>query len=394
MNVFMPIMAPDKVQDYSEQVKRIASFLQTSAKKKTLGNVIFAEAGLYSDGDGGPLCLSCHFRLENISSSLNLTDICKYHLSCSPNCDVALGCLKALKCAKTTDQVKANLCDLAATFTNKTQTSVKVSHNGEDCRHPSSSEALPSESLFVSSKIRNGIILEPKLNSLLPIASASTKNDHYQCSNGTEAKTRGVKLWEARGIDLSKPSTGGYSEYQSARVGEHPLKNGAASDNFSKTFSASIPTSDSQTTKQSISYYQQSVEARRRTFAKWPLNSPVKPDDLAEAGFIYGGKKDNVKCVFCSGSLCEWEVGDVPKEEHDKHFPLCKKRWMSSDESRNPRPKLTLEFDDVNISLRGGAASSARHPEVEKNSVGTSSAVEEITKSVFSIINQIIILIL
>ena len=398
MNMFMPVMIPDKVNDYSEQVKRIASFLPTSLKKKTLGNVIFAEAGLYSDGDGGTFCSSCRFRLENINSSLNLIDVCKSHLSCSPNCNVALEHFKASKCSKTVDQVKANLYALAAAFTNKTGASVNVFHNEKDCQHPSPSRGTVDtilESPFISAKAelhensveekrprancgipktKSGITSGPKLNGLIPIASASTEHTSvqcYQCSEKTEVRTPDV--------------ASGYSE-ASAKVGEDLIKNGAANDNFSEAVAAAKTASDSKTREQLVLCYQQSVEARIKTFAKWPVVSPVKPDDLAEAGFIYEGKKDNTRCVFCWGRLCEWEVGDVPELEHAKHFPLCKRRRSSSDESINRNPKRpAIEFDDCNISLGSGAASGAHHPGVGRKSVGNSLlTVEEITKSTFS----------
>lgn len=350
MDCFAPIATLHEVLDHSEHVKRLASFLATSIKKKTLGNVIFAEAGLYSDDDERIICPSCHFMLESINNTLNLVDVCKYHLSKSPNCNVALKHFKALNCCKSVGQVKADLYRLAATFPNKTEISVNVHHNRKYCQHPSPS------------------------NETVQIPFVFTKSRHHDNSNEEE------HFQDARGIEMSKPLTSGYSE-ASARVGEQPVKNGA-NDNFSK---ASKPTSDSQTPKRPISYYQQSVEARRSTFANWPADSPVEPDDLAEAGFVYGGRKDNARCVFCSGMLCEWEVGDVPKEEHDKHFPLCKKRWTSSDESRNPSSKLALEFDDGNISLRGGAASGAPYPQVGRNYVGNSLDVEEITKKIQSL---------
>ena len=40
-------------------------------------------------------------------------------------------------------------------------------------------------------------------------------------------------------------------------------------------------------------------EARLRTFRDWPPALKQKPKDLAEAGFIYIGTSDQVKCFFC-----------------------------------------------------------------------------------------------
>ena len=44
-------------------------------------------------------------------------------------------------------------------------------------------------------------------------------------------------------------------------------------------------------------------EARLRTFRDWPPALKQKPKDLAEAGFIYIGTSDQVKCFFCDVSF-------------------------------------------------------------------------------------------
>ena len=49
----------------------------------------------------------------------------------------------------------------------------------------------------------------------------------------------------------------------------------------------------------------------------------VDPVCLAEAGFVYTGPQDRVQCVYCEGSLRNWQGGDVPLQEHARHFPSC-----------------------------------------------------------------------
>ena len=44
---------------------------------------------------------------------------------------------------------------------------------------------------------------------------------------------------------------------------------------------------------------------------------------MAEAGFIYLGLDDCVKCWYCGGGLKNWEVAEEPWCEHAKHFPSC-----------------------------------------------------------------------
>jgi baculoviral IAP repeat-containing protein 2/3 len=64
-------------------------------------------------------------------------------------------------------------------------------------------------------------------------------------------------------------------------------------------------------------------ELRLQTFRDWPVTAHAEPNLLAAAGFFFTGKSDRVQCAFCHGFLTNWEVGDVPNDEHRKHFPQC-----------------------------------------------------------------------
>ncbi|CAL8364816.1 unnamed protein product [Lota lota] len=67
----------------------------------------------------------------------------------------------------------------------------------------------------------------------------------------------------------------------------------------------------------------QQNEDRLLTFVNWPSRIPVRPDQLAKAGFYYVGRNDDVKCFCCDGGLRCWESGDDPWVEHAKWFPRC-----------------------------------------------------------------------
>ncbi|OCT96132.1 baculoviral IAP repeat containing 2 L homeolog isoform X1 [Xenopus laevis] len=67
----------------------------------------------------------------------------------------------------------------------------------------------------------------------------------------------------------------------------------------------------------------QASSARLKTFVSWPPRIPVSPTQLAEAGFYYVGRNDDVKCFCCDGGLRCWESGDDPWVEHAKWFPRC-----------------------------------------------------------------------
>ncbi|XP_070191014.1 baculoviral IAP repeat-containing protein 7-like isoform X2 [Littorina saxatilis] len=66
-----------------------------------------------------------------------------------------------------------------------------------------------------------------------------------------------------------------------------------------------------------------SITERLKTFENWPLAAQVYPQLLSEAGFVYTGPQDRVQCVYCEGSLRNWQEGDVPSNEHARHFPTC-----------------------------------------------------------------------
>ncbi|KAM5181755.1 baculoviral IAP repeat-containing protein 2 [Mantella aurantiaca] len=67
----------------------------------------------------------------------------------------------------------------------------------------------------------------------------------------------------------------------------------------------------------------QTTSSRLKTFINWPPRIPVTPKKLAEAGFYYVGRNDDVKCFCCDGGLRCWESGDDPWVEHAKWFPRC-----------------------------------------------------------------------
>ncbi|KAK3098054.1 hypothetical protein FSP39_015638 [Pinctada imbricata] len=62
---------------------------------------------------------------------------------------------------------------------------------------------------------------------------------------------------------------------------------------------------------------------REGTFKGWPEYVIQTPHDMAEAGFFYSGKDDNVFCFYCGQGLHSWEPEDVPWEEHAKWSPGC-----------------------------------------------------------------------
>ena len=68
---------------------------------------------------------------------------------------------------------------------------------------------------------------------------------------------------------------------------------------------------------------------RRRTFRVRAWLRHDRPDGVAEEfardGFYFVGEGDRAQCCFRSGSLGNWEPGDVVRVNHRRFFPYCKK---------------------------------------------------------------------
>ncbi|XP_032225383.2 uncharacterized protein LOC5501165 [Nematostella vectensis] len=79
----------------------------------------------------------------------------------------------------------------------------------------------------------------------------------------------------------------------------------------------------------------QSIERRLESYIHWPENCPVRPRELAMAGFYYTGCGDQVRCFSCDLQLGKWVDGDEPFEEHLKHRPSCGFILESKSESKS-----------------------------------------------------------
>ncbi|KAI8515095.1 Iap2p [Branchiostoma belcheri] len=64
-------------------------------------------------------------------------------------------------------------------------------------------------------------------------------------------------------------------------------------------------------------------QARLDTYRDWPRDCPVRPAELARAGFYSLRDGDRVRCFVCYRVLRQWCAGDDPLEEHRKHYPDC-----------------------------------------------------------------------
>jgi hypothetical protein len=66
----------------------------------------------------------------------------------------------------------------------------------------------------------------------------------------------------------------------------------------------------------------QTEKAMTDSFDSWPKLLPnIKK--LVSAGFYYTGYKDDVACVSCGVTLCDWDDTDDPWAEHKSASPSC-----------------------------------------------------------------------
>lgn len=65
------------------------------------------------------------------------------------------------------------------------------------------------------------------------------------------------------------------------------------------------------------------LKKRLETFTEWPPGIKQTPLELAQAGFYYLGKSDQVICFSCELGLKHWKEQDNPWEDHAKCSPNC-----------------------------------------------------------------------
>ncbi|XP_005530065.2 PREDICTED: E3 ubiquitin-protein ligase XIAP isoform X1 [Pseudopodoces humilis] len=63
---------------------------------------------------------------------------------------------------------------------------------------------------------------------------------------------------------------------------------------------------------------------RQGTFVGFPQDCPVSVLALAQAGFVYTGEGDKVKCFSCHTTIEGWLPGDSAAERHKELAPKCK----------------------------------------------------------------------
>lgn len=102
------------------------------------------------------------------------------------------------------------------------------------------------------------------------------------------------------------------------------------------------------------------MEERLKTFTNWPLTF-IKPETLANNGFYYLGRGDEVRCAFCKVEIMRWEEGDDPAADHKRWAPQCPFLRQPRPTSVSPNLGTVLNGHDE-CGTRGSTSSTIRMP--------------------------------
>ena len=94
------------------------------------------------------------------------------------------------------------------------------------------------------------------------------------------------------------------------------------------------------------------MSRRLETFFTWPKTAYLQPFGLAEAGFVYSGTGDAVKCYKCGVSLRNWEPNDTAWAEHEKWSPVCPlvvQRIQNVNNNIESRAQLMQETSNLSL---------------------------------------------
>ena len=144
-------------------------------------------------------------------------------------------------------------------------------------------------------------------------------------------------------------------------------------------------------------------QSRLKSFSSWPPALPQQPQELAEAGFFYTGRSDQVKCFYCDGGLESWEAADSPWGEHQKWFSDCAFVKMKRDsvkiisiqENKNPltingfkTKETTVEKETIETKVEKDKETTVEHQTIEtkeEKQPKDSTKLEDLKKEVESL---------
>ena len=103
---------------------------------------------------------------------------------------------------------------------------------------------------------------------------------------------------------------------------------------------------------------------RLHSYSTWPDNLVVFPTSLARTGLYYTGNSDTVECFACGVKIGQWEKGDLPITEHQKHSPRCP-FLLGGDVGNVPLETSNGKFDLASLKDNEGNILKAREIQTE-----------------------------
>ena len=83
---------------------------------------------------------------------------------------------------------------------------------------------------------------------------------------------------------------------------------------------------------------------RVRTYdGRWK-HPTLSAEVMAEAGFYFFHEPDAIKCYACGIKLKNWDINDLPDEEHEKWSPSCP--LVIANKSYNVKKKISITLEE------------------------------------------------
>ncbi|XP_069103933.1 E3 ubiquitin-protein ligase XIAP-like isoform X2 [Argopecten irradians] len=311
------------------EILRLESF-QTFPRSVPVSTIRLAENGFFYTGDSDEVeCFHCHARYSGWRKGDNPFDV---HKKISPNCDLMTGRAtnntpllsnansKINKDVTVSEDIheqqeKQNINTktrerLSRYDASSIQRNRPISSGSQQC---SNTYNTITENEFRSNESERGIenervshintcdreanICRYELDSLPTAETFEHETGHLkrdQYSHGTSGEKRPYMDYK-----------NGHNKWQTKYSGKLHLKPLAQVGKRMTYPAYAIPT------------------IRLSSFKGWSSTSGLTPKLLADAGFLYAGYGDLVRCFCCGGGLRNWLPGDDPWIEHARWFPDC-----------------------------------------------------------------------
>ncbi|OWF52348.1 E3 ubiquitin-protein ligase XIAP [Mizuhopecten yessoensis] len=329
------------------EILRIESFRNFS-RSAPVSTIRLAENGFFYTGKSDEVeCFHCHVRYSGWSRGDTPFDI---HKKTSPDCDFVRGMetvnVPLLQPSrKNSNKEDGTTCERACTrdVCGPPEMGNDAKVSDYQFRSKPSSDKLHSNAVSIESQIisyRNTIENERHSNASVPASHSNTDDIALHIINGgkrNQASEEGrVFENEAGGKEggnlknLQHSECIGRRQEKNALTGKEDVKityldeNNTNQTDWRTKYSGKLRLAPLAYVRKSLMYPAYAIPTiRLSSYKGWSTTSGHNPRSLSDAGFIYAGYGDLVRCFCCGGALRNWLPGDDPWIEHARWFPEC-----------------------------------------------------------------------